>query len=432
MYPIGAQPTGSRHANTQAPDSAQFYFNNMMAPFGQQPIATQPAMNPQAQPPSFEQQTLNMMPAAFAMGMNPMLMQFLEDATRYNAPVGTYDDDQTLLVDVLHTSAKNGLTHKHALESLHGRNNHSSSLWKDYYLEHAQRIDKLVAAKSNAGSSKPNGITRPSFSWEKAARNSSNAKARGPKHKTQTAVRSVVSPPAKKRPRFSNATESVSRPNEVSAQSRSPTPPTDIVMHANGKAFYTPDERNYFFDLVQRRLSKDSSISRMDLCRELEEKLPHHTAASWSSHWRRCEDKGWDPLTGNNGKDAETPKVDSGSVCRPKDRRKSHGDAVVKAEPIDDDALDLGGPVSEDEGKSKKKKRVLVRFTDQDMEDIVKHVGSFTVVEWARLSPPERWTTFSKTHPSQRSAMAWQTAYRRREVVIDSKAAKFRKMQTSS
>jgi hypothetical protein len=46
--------------------------------------------------------------------------QFLQDALRMSAPVGSVSNDDELLVQVLQDSIKNGYTYRRAIETLHG------------------------------------------------------------------------------------------------------------------------------------------------------------------------------------------------------------------------------------------------------------------------------------------------------------------------
>ncbi|KAI0963725.1 hypothetical protein AcW1_000720 [Taiwanofungus camphoratus] len=73
-----------------------------------------------------------------------MIQGLINDALKMSIPVGNCLDDETRLVRALHDSEGKGQTYRQALEALHGINNHSANAWKDYYLEHIKRINKLV------------------------------------------------------------------------------------------------------------------------------------------------------------------------------------------------------------------------------------------------------------------------------------------------
>jgi hypothetical protein len=54
--------------------------------------------------------------------------------------------------------------------------------------------------------------------------------------------------------------------------SRSPTPPTDIVVGKNGNK-YTEADRKYFIKFISWRLKQDPALSKAELCELLSEKV---------------------------------------------------------------------------------------------------------------------------------------------------------------
>jgi len=54
-------------------------------------------------------------------------------------------NDEEHIVRALSSYIRQGRNHNEALNSLNGVNNHSATLWKDYYLAHLKRIDELVS-----------------------------------------------------------------------------------------------------------------------------------------------------------------------------------------------------------------------------------------------------------------------------------------------
>ncbi|KAK6997247.1 hypothetical protein R3P38DRAFT_3065341, partial [Favolaschia claudopus] len=76
------------------------------------------------------------------------------------------------------------------------------------------------------------------------------------------------------------------------APSRSPTPPTQVIVRfvQRGGSKFTEADRRYFVEFIQWRLSDDRTLTRSELCDQLSEKAPHHSARSWGSYWQRHHD----------------------------------------------------------------------------------------------------------------------------------------------
>ncbi|KAK7029086.1 hypothetical protein R3P38DRAFT_2933936 [Favolaschia claudopus] len=74
------------------------------------------------------------------------------------------------------------------------------------------------------------------------------------------------------------------------APSRSPTPPTQVILLQRGGSKFTEADRRHFIEFIQWRLSDDRTLTRSELCDQLSEKAPHHSARSWGSYWQRHHD----------------------------------------------------------------------------------------------------------------------------------------------
>ncbi|PCH33748.1 hypothetical protein WOLCODRAFT_160317 [Wolfiporia cocos MD-104 SS10] len=111
---------------------------------------------------------LNRLASQQANEFSITLQNVLTEAIRLSSPVGTSVDDEQRLVQALYESEMKGQTYCQALDSLHAINNHSSMMWKNYYLEHSKRINKLVAGRRNTTPVSLNG--RPVRSEETTSR----------------------------------------------------------------------------------------------------------------------------------------------------------------------------------------------------------------------------------------------------------------------
>lgn len=253
--------------------------------------------------------------------------QLMQDFLRLTIPVGQSPNDDSILAQALFDCKQSGRTYRQALEGLHGVNNHAANLWKDYYLDHHDRFDVLVARLAEKSQTskvvkKPFASTTASTSVAKSAsplrdreRDSRKRQpspspplrqSRPPKRSTPTAISTTPSlgyrPP--KRPRATlNSLSAPLLPTNLPANlmplqaditlppppSRSPTPPTRIEAGTNGNK-YTEEDRAYFLNFIGWRLSQDASLTKKELCAMLHEKAPHHSAPSWASHWHARHD----------------------------------------------------------------------------------------------------------------------------------------------
>ncbi|TBU49417.1 hypothetical protein BD309DRAFT_947631 [Dichomitus squalens] len=72
--------------------------------------------------------------AAFVTAMQPLLQN------ANPAPVGSVADDERILISALKEGKAEGLTPRQALDKLHNVNNHTESAWKNYFLDHLDRL----------------------------------------------------------------------------------------------------------------------------------------------------------------------------------------------------------------------------------------------------------------------------------------------------
>ncbi|KAG0696028.1 hypothetical protein DFH29DRAFT_952859 [Suillus ampliporus] len=253
--------------------------------------------------------------------------QVMQDFYRLSAPVGQSPNDDSILAQALFNSKQSGRTYRQALEGLHGVNNHASNLWKDYYLDHHDRFDVLVARlaekiqpskavkkpfASTPASTSATLSASPQRDRERESRKRQPSptpplrQSRPPKRSTPTTITTTPSlgyrPP--KRPRATlNSLSAPLLPTNLPPKlmplqaditlppppSRSPTPPTRIEPGTNGNR-YTEEDRAYFLTFISWRLSQDASLTKKELCAMLHEKAPHHSAPSWASHWHARHD----------------------------------------------------------------------------------------------------------------------------------------------
>ncbi|KIJ21890.1 hypothetical protein PAXINDRAFT_173914 [Paxillus involutus ATCC 200175] len=427
------------------------------------PSAPMPQMQPQgySMPPQFHQ-TQNTLPFDLTSIVPQQIMQ---DVLRLSTPVGSSSNDDTILAQALYESKQNGKTYRQALEGLHGVNNHAANLWKDYYLDHHDRFNILVSrlAEQPKTVKKPFATSRtPPHGKEEGASPqvarkrhvSPSPPPQPPKNRGRG--RPAASSQATQRKRVAHATQVVATPspalsrplkrpratlNSLSAPlpsndvpnlmppqvdiplpdppSRSPTPPTLVQLGTNGNK-YTKEDRDYFINFLMWQLKRNPSLTKKELCEQLNDKAPHHSATSWASHWHQRHDIAdkilatyrrdygseeeadeEDEEEDDEEDDAESEAVPSTQTPR---SRTGPGTFLDFADPnidTEEDEADMGEPGS--------------AFTRGDWCIIARFIAKN---HWDEMASKERWDTFTDTYETRRSGKSWAEFYRRNETAI--------------
>ncbi|KAL1946887.1 hypothetical protein VTO73DRAFT_14991 [Trametes versicolor] len=269
----------------------------------------------------------------------PPPAQQQSQAAQLSSPVGAVIDDEARLIEALKGSKGKGITPRQALEKLHGVNNHSASDWKDYFLDHHERLCAHVkppplprltsvsngTSSSQAGRSSINTSerstnvpqrqhppksrshpTNETFSHRAEPRlpeptkvpRSQNRRPSPPP--TQADVEDSESPsrspcpPAKTPPQAPILGSRRTRGEPIAhfhagtripfTESRmKPSPPLEEDAGTNGR--FTPADHRFFIHYLRWRLAKDPLVTRDVLYGELAEQTPSHDADAWKRHW---------------------------------------------------------------------------------------------------------------------------------------------------
>ncbi|KAF8203835.1 hypothetical protein BJ912DRAFT_941171 [Pholiota molesta] len=345
--------------------------------------------------------------------------QILQEAYAMSAPVEAADEP--FLLTKLLDASRRGESYKDSLNSMHGKNGHSASLWKDYYLDHKGRIDAWIAMclqkeKEKANEAGMNGAKRSASSDVERVRTSiPSIKKPSPasfkREPSPPSRLSAVAPPVKrtynkkvKHHSKRSTINSITAPAPVfgshpRSPSRSPTPPTR----------YTPEDREYFIKFVGWRLKQNPSLTRNELCDLIAQKAPHHTAQSWASHWSNNHDVPDKILAAARGE--EVPGVDGSSSeeeSAPMARRPKYKDVTTSEEESgsedegddddDDDDDDVVDHLINDKPIRRYSETQMshrgAAFNDADMYVTAKYISSLP--NWDRMSSKDRWEPYGK------------------------------------
>ncbi|KAJ6621586.1 hypothetical protein B0H10DRAFT_1910555 [Mycena sp. CBHHK59/15] len=381
----------------------------------------------------------NGMAAMSAMPFFPQ--QVLHDAFALSQPVEPVDEP--ILLKALVESRSRGETYKDALNKLHGTAGHSASLWKDYYLDHKERLDSAIRAHTITG---PSGKTtkKPSagtYMAETSPFSSSPAPSSRSRRQSQPVQSSRAQPPGGRRRTINSLTahapvynEHLPPPNTElkipDPPSRSPSPPTEVIPHNRGGNKFTPDDRAYFIKFILWRLKGDPTLLRNELCELLSEKAPHHNAQSWASYWSSHHDLP-DKILASMREENESDDGVSEQEKKPIVRRKpkyqepsSESELTEDSDEDEDDDEDIDLPPFDESTMGHKGDP----FTSSDLAATARHVANFP--NFKDVSMQERWNEFGRRYP-QRAAKSWNEYYRRNQKTIDKLARKIRKLDAA-
>ncbi|KAJ7071174.1 hypothetical protein C8F01DRAFT_419871 [Mycena amicta] len=168
---------------------------------------------------------------------------------------------------------------------------------------------------------------------------------------------------------------------------------------------------------------------RTELCEELAQKAPHHTAQSWRAYWCSNHDLP-DKILARARNDLDQNLTQPRPGMRQQHVYGEHDSDSELSEPpseeeesdVDDEELEIP---TDDESKMGE---AGSPYTDADLGCVVRHIASFS--NWEDASYKEKWHAFAEKY-SQRSHKSWNEYYRRSEKRILQLARKVQKMKSS-
>ncbi|KAG6818059.1 hypothetical protein H0H87_009214 [Tephrocybe sp. NHM501043] len=346
----------------------------------------------------------------------------------FNAPTPVEPGEEKIILQTLVESRNRRETYKDALNSLHGKNGHSASQWKDYYLDNKDRLDETISVYLNPPKVALQAIKKPSpdmFKVEPSPARSlpSNRSASVQRHPPQPAAgkRNTINSLTAPAPVFGDRLPAPNAEIRIpDPPSRSPSPPTIVIPHSRGNKF-TPEDRDFFLKFIAWRLKGDPTLTRNDLCALLAEKAPHHTAQSWASYWSNKHDVPDKILAAAKGDelDSDSSESEQEEKKRPMKARPKYKDSSSEEEDEDDDDDALSE--LESDGDDHAPIKVMSEsdmglrggpFTDADLYITAKY--TLTMPNFHDAPVKDRWQPYSERYP-QRSAKSWGEYYRRNE-----------------
>ncbi|THH34151.1 hypothetical protein EUX98_g176 [Antrodiella citrinella] len=298
--------------------------------------------------------------------------------------VGPMDED--VLVQTLYESESKGISYRKALQNLHSVNNHPAHMWKDYYLEHRVRLDKLIEAERRSTKGNGKQIKRRSAS--------------PPLH-----------PPSRDH-----------REQKYSG----PAPPKRTEQLSNGNFRFTSEDSKFMKDYIRYRCRENFSRNKSTLAEELSKYAPHHSKAAWRNFMGRNEAKIESIL---DAIQAEWRK--SGDVCFGSDEDDGDNDESDEKSSSDesgyeDEPSEQESEASDEDEDVQNMSEAGGKLLDSDKRVMARFIASTEEWNGDIGTIKSRWEPFANMY-TQRSVGAWVEAYRHHRDVVDAFVKKYRR-----
>ncbi|KAI1795153.1 hypothetical protein LXA43DRAFT_66897 [Ganoderma leucocontextum] len=354
--------------------------------------------------------------------------------------VGYVPDDERVLVNALRNAKAEGLTPLQGFSKLDKIHNHSTAAWKDYFLEHVERLSPKVYPQA----------------YTKISASASSTSSAGGSRSTTTSGGPSASPALSRHPTSGEAAasgfEQRTRDESISTSYRSKRgapveeyheelcipslppgtkPKTPRRDPRDDSPKFTEEEKIFFIDFLKYRLHRGPVPSKEQLCKELAEQTPHHNASSWKRHWdkacklpneiyiqarKRVQSDLQGPLPAPPSRASGSYRVELN------DEQDDFGDEQEEAdaEPSDDPEYEPTAsriPSSTTTKGTKQRGVRKYKITEGDIRAMAQYVVDKRKSDdgWEHLAAPVRWEEFAaRPKNRKRQAKAWaQIEYKR-------------------
>ncbi|KAI0353576.1 hypothetical protein OH77DRAFT_1522455 [Trametes cingulata] len=364
------------------------------------------------------------------------------------APVGSVLNDEALLVEALKSCKTGRITPRQAIERLEGVNNHSASAWKDYLLDHLDRLYSLAKPRHDFPSQEK-GVPLQNVGKRSLYLGVASIPQRTRVSVLESALvtlssissSTVVSGTRRTRGEPVADFHAGTRIPPTTGR-RKPKPPLSTDVSNDGRKF-TDAEHIFFIHYLRWRLLEDPMIAKRDLYAELAEEMPRRDAAAWKRHWDNYPQL---PDQIYNASAQRIPPSDSGEVRRPTSTARtarppsterivsdvqsppaeSEDDICPESEEEEDredrsTSLSVVPPVRREATRGTK-----VKVTKEDIQAMARHMLE-NAANWAsRRTAPSRWKDFAeKPENTKRTLLAWTHIESRRAQAIQYYYKKF-------
>ncbi|RPD67270.1 hypothetical protein L227DRAFT_19111 [Lentinus tigrinus ALCF2SS1-6] len=393
----------------------------------------------------------------------------MQERASSGPPVGSHPRDEQTLVDALKKGRTDGLNARQSLEKLHKVNGHTEMDWKNYFLDHLERLQPIIygrrieAPPHTASRREPPSSSTHDHAPRSLPKPSSSASARGKarvvSHRSASSdssrspspqsARSSKAGPSRKLPASTSGSAHSKASKVVSEHAGvqvpllpphvKPEPPRKPAVPESGRmGKFTNEEKIFFIQFLRWRLErvKDGAIpDQLKLCYALHREAPHRSVDSWKTHWNT-----FPQLPGSILAEAESRLADR-APTRGKAGKSalSASDEEGEEDNTDEEAEDEAGDASGDANikdaapshPPKRKRRmqsIPQRITEEDFREMARYKLE-RLHEWDEFpSQKAQWEDFTSQN-KKRSHAAWMLIVTYRGDELDAVVEELRKEQ---
>ncbi|KAI0719645.1 hypothetical protein C8T65DRAFT_636020 [Cerioporus squamosus] len=443
---------------------------NVAMPGGTQYVqqwASQPMVQQQrpAAAPVPQSASVNEIAAAVAAAVQPLLQD------KNDSPVGSKPDDEKILIEALKKAKADGLTPLQALKKLHSVNDHTETGWKNYFLDHVERLYPKVyrdvrplsvpyvevpqhssTSRNHAGSSstsarKDRSRSPPRHNPPPIPRFRARSPELPPSLSRQRSTNNAT-PPRSHAARENRGPQVPSSPSSARSKRGDPVadfhagthiPPLAVYSKPKvpprnpGSKRFTDDDKIFFIHYLRWRLRREGPIpTRSVLYAELAEQTPHRDAEAWKRHWDdhpQLPDRILIEARNREWPDSQTaptaPAPDGPSDEEGEEDEDGEGEGEADEEEAEDrhaghpaDRPSAGDAPNSGKGKTTRKHIVRLRVTESDLRAMAKYMAEKEAVWDSYPSQCACWEEFARNN-TKRSYSAWINVTIRKAKVIE-------------
>ncbi|KAI9066737.1 hypothetical protein FKP32DRAFT_333676 [Trametes sanguinea] len=377
-------------------------------------------------------------------------------------PVGPSTEDEDLIVRALKHRTARGITPRQALERLDGVNGYSASAWKDYFLEHLDRLYARATPKAAPKGDTRDGSASKSSLFSQGMSSTppplSQQRPVIPRFANRAQPAEVVAPvPSKTHGKYTSPSAvppeyaRISPEREITANTTSAArrkrggtiplfhagvlvpnspvqlkprpPPSDETDGAK----FTDAEKIFFIQYIQWRIRNKPTISKFELYEELAAQVPRHDVEAWKRHWDKYPEvadqvyiEGRNRAHSASQRSSSTTAVSELSQARPAEPSEDEPNKSVR--PPDDDSDDEDDNYDEDgeepsgkpdvvpvsHRKKSRRGRPWQRVTENDLRTMAQYMAERYSPAWRNTTRTARWQEFAdRPENSKRTVSGW-------------------------
>ncbi|KZT06005.1 uncharacterized protein LAESUDRAFT_726581 [Laetiporus sulphureus 93-53] len=362
--------------------------------------------------------------------------------------VGSMINDENLLFRALTIRKRDKLSVREALEKLHGVNNHTAGSWKDYYLEHFDRLYPQLCHLEDSSFSQPRLASRSAVVEHAPKPKEQREASRSSQSAIEQSVLGRDNPSSQKAARSRQSNHRLERASleapagpSASAQTLETSSRLPGISGRGDHHDYTEEDEQLVMKTVQQMIKQDPKTSKRQICNRLADKTPHRSYRYWVRYLYRTRRslvnsamaaaRKSEPIQKDIADSHdEVPDENEDASVRVDDRgSERESESAQDNASESDESSELDTDESEPDTDDDEQNMGLLgeRYTKADIRLAAKYIVA--TPGWLLMRPTERrWTAFQEKYP-HRSIHAWATFECRYARAIDKYVRKYRRRE---